>query len=126
MTDNRSWRPIYNAMCPQPGARDLFLVILINGKRVAIQQAADHTKWKFAAERLALEHHCQVKVLPMAGDEMMAFLGIAPAPPQPMQNLEPAFREQAVNNCMEALRTCAEPRDRELALELLQTLGALQ
>lgn len=126
MKDYRSWRPLYNAMCPEPGARDVFLVILINGKRVAIQPAADHAKWKFAAQQLAETHKCQVKVLPMAGDEMMAFLNIAPSPPQPIENLDPEFREAAVQNCIDVLRECADPRDRELALGLLHDLEVLQ
>jgi hypothetical protein len=125
MTDYRSWRPKYRAMCPDPGPQDLFLVILINGKRVAIHHATDHEKWKAAAVRLAHEHQCQVKVLPMAGDELMNFLGMVPASPQPMENLDPAFREQAVKNCMDVLRECSMQEDRELAIELLGHLKVL-
>ena len=126
MTDYRSWRPRFRAMCPEPGPQDLFLVILIDGRRATIQHAADHDRWKSAAERLAHEQRCQVKVLPMTGGELMNYLGIVPEPPQPIANLDPQFREQAVRNCMDVLRECGSQQDRELALELLTDLGALQ
>jgi len=125
MSDFRSWRPVYRAMCPEPGPRDLFLVILINGKRVAIHQADEHDRWQQAAERLAREQECHVKVLPMTGSELMNFLGIEPGPPQPMDALDPAFRAVAVQNCLDLLRETKEPRECEEAIDLLRKLGAL-
>ena len=62
----------------------------------------------------------------MSGNELMNFLGIMPEPAQPIGNLDPALREQAVKNCMDVLRECNEPRDREIALDLLGHLGVLQ
>jgi hypothetical protein len=126
MTDGRSWRPIYNAMCPEPGARDLFLVVLINGRRVAIQHATEYERWRDAAQKLAHEQQCQVKVLPMAGEELMGFLNIQPSAPQPLEAMDPAFREQAITNCMDVLRECGKQEDREQALSLLGHLGVLQ
>lgn len=126
MTDYRSWRAAHRAMCPEPGPRDLFLVILINGRRATIQHADEYDRWRKAAERLAAQEQCDVKVLPMSGGEMMNFLGIEPAPPQPIANLDPAFREQAVKNCMDVLRECASERDRADALDMLGHLGVLQ
>lgn len=126
MSNYSSWRPSFRAMCPEPGPLDLFLVVFINGQRVSIQHATDHARWKVAADRLAHEQRCQVKVLPMTGEEMMNFLGINSAPPQPIANLDPEFREQAVRNCMDVLRECGSQEDREQALELLSQLGALQ
>ena len=126
MSDYSSWRPHFRAMCPEPGPQDLFLVVFINGQRVGIQHASDHARWKYAAERLAQEHRCQVKVLPMTGDEMMNFLGIKPAAPQPIENLDIEFREQAVRNCMDVLRECGSQEDRKQALKLLGQLGTLQ
>ena len=126
MSDYSSWRPRFRAMCPEPGPRDLFLVILIEGKRAAIHPAADHAKWRWAAERLAETQQCQVKVLPMSAGELMNFLGIKPDAPQPIENLDTAFREQAVRNCMDVLRECGSQEDREQALELLSQLGALR
>lgn len=125
MNDYRSWRPRYRAICPDPGPEDLFLVILINGKRVGIQHATDHARLRWAAERLAESQQCQVKVLPMAGDEMMNFYGIKPGARQPIENMDPAFREQAVKNCMDVLRECGSQEDREQALKLLGHLGVL-
>jgi hypothetical protein len=126
MSDFRSWRAFTRAMCPEPGPRDLFLVILINGKRVGIQHAADYDKWRVAAERLAALEKCNVKVLPMGGSELMAFLGVEPEPSQPIANLDPVFRAQAVKNCMDVLREGGDERDRGDALDMLGHLGALQ
>jgi hypothetical protein len=126
MNDYRSWRPRYRAMCPEPGPEDLFVVILIDGRRAAIHHAADHAQWRVAAERLAESQQCQVKVLPMSGRELMNFLGIAPSPPQGIENMDEAFREQAVRNCKDVLRECGSSEDREQALTLLNHLGALQ
>ena len=126
MTDYRSWRAAHRAMCPEPGARDLFLVILINGKRAAIQHAEEYDRWRRAAEQLAAQEGVSVKVLPMSGNEMMNFLGIEPEPSQPIANLDPAFREQAVKNCMDVLRECGGAHDRDVALDLLGHLGVLQ
>jgi len=126
MTDYRSWRAPFRAMCPEPGPRDLFLVILINGKRVAIQQAAEYDKWRAAAEQLAAQEDCNVKVLPMSGSELMNFLGVEPEASQPIASLDAAFREQAVKNCMDVLRTGSGERDRADALDMLGHLGVLQ
>ena len=129
MSDYRSWRPTYNAMCPEPGARDLFLLVLVNGRRATIQHASDYARWRCAAERLAHEQRCQVKVLPMTGDELMNFLGIVPGPPQPIEKLkedDPEFYDRAVRNCIDVLRGDGSQDDREHALELLTKLGTLQ
>jgi hypothetical protein len=126
MSDFRSWRAFHRAMCPEPGPRDMFLVILINGKRVAIQHADEYDRWRTAAEQLAAQEKCNVKVLPMTGSEMMAFLGIEPEPDQPLANLDPAFRAQAVTNFMDVLRGCSGEQDRAEALDMLGHLGVLQ
>lgn len=126
MTDYRSWRPRFRAMCPDPGPADLFLVVFIDGRRITIQPAADHAHWRGVAERLAESQRCQVKVLPMSGEELLNFLGIAPAARQPIETLDPAFREQAVRNCMDVIRECGSQEDREQALSLLNQIGVLQ
>ena len=126
MNDYRSWRPRFRAMCPEPGLQDLFLLVLIDGRRVTIQHAANYAQWRVAAERLAESQQCQAKVLPMTGGELMNFLGIRRADPQPIEGLDSAFREQAVKNCMDVLRECGGQADREDALKLLGQLGALQ
>lgn len=125
MSSWQSWRPIYRAVCPEPGPRDLFLVVLVNGKRVSVQPVMDYERLSAALDTFAREQECQVKMLPMTGSELMAFCGIAPSDPQPMDALEPAFRAQAVQNCLDVLERGAEPRERAEALDLLQKLGAL-
>ena len=64
---------------------------------------------------------------PMSGGEMMTFLGIEPAPPQPIANLDPAFREQVMKNCMDVLRDSNSGAcDRGVALDLLNHLQVMQ
>jgi hypothetical protein len=126
MTNYASWQPIYRAMCPEPGPRDLFVVILINGKRVGLHPVEEYERWRAAAQKLACEHECQVKVLPMGGHELLAFSGVEPAAPQPVENMDPAFRAQAVKNCHAAIVECDDARLRQDALDLLRALGAMQ
>lgn len=76
-------------------------------------------------EAFATEQQCHVKLLPMTGGELMNFYGITPEAPKPMDTLEPAFRTQAVKNCMDVLRTAHEERECDEALDLLTKLGAL-
>lgn len=125
MSNFASWRPIYRAMCPEPGPRDLFLVVLVNGKRVSILPVTEYDKLRPVMEAFASEQQCHVKLLSMTGGELMNFYGITPEAPKPMDTLEPAFRAQAVKNCMDVLRTAHEERERDEALDLLTTLGAL-
>lgn len=125
MNDYRTWRPIYRAMCPEPRPRDLFLVVMMNGKRVSVLPVSDYCRVRPLAEAFAIEQQCQVKVLPMSGTELMNFYGIVPEAPKPMDTLDPAFRAQAVQNCMDAISECHEPRERGEALDLLKQLGAL-
>lgn len=96
-----------------PGPHDLFLLILINGVRVAIQPVDDHERLTQAAERLAHEQKCHVKVLPMTGNEMMNFLGIMlePGPLRPIESLDPEFRKQGIQNSVDLLRDSQEPRE---------------
>jgi len=125
MTSFQFWRPIYRAVCPEPGPRDLFLVVLMNGKRVSIQPVTAYEGLRAALETFAREQECQVKLLPMTGSELMNFYGITPSEPQPIDALEPAFRAQAVQNCLDLLRESREPREREEAMDLMQMLGVL-
>ena len=125
MSEYRSWRAAYQAMCPPPGPRDEFVVVLVNGKRVNFWPVTDYDKLRTLATRLVDEHQCQMKVLPMTGSELMNFLGLEPGAPQPMETLDPELRQQAIVNCMDSLRESAEPREREWALDLLQKLGVL-
>lgn len=122
MTNYASWRPIYRAMCPEPGPRDLFVVILIDGKRVGVRPVEEYKRWRTAAERLAREHECQVKVLPMGGHEVLAFYGIEPAAPQSIDKMDPAFRTEAIQNCMDAIIECDDARLRKDALDMLGVL----
>lgn len=126
MSKYQSWQQIYRAMCPEPGPRDLFIVVLIEGKRAAIHPATDHARWRGIAERFAESQRCQVKVLPMTGGELMNYLGIKPEPPRSIESMDPEFRQQAICNCMDLLRESGSEAIREQALELLGALGALQ
>ncbi len=53
---------------------------------------------------------------------MLAFCGIEPAAPQPIDKMDPAFRAQAIRNCMDAIRECDDARLRKDALDMLGVL----
>lgn len=125
MTSWQSWRPIYRAVCPEPGPRDLFLIVLMNGKRVSIQPVTEYERLRPVLETFAREQECQVKLLPMTSSELFAFCGILPSEPQPMDALEPAFRAQAVQNCLDLMRESREPSERTEAMDLMKKLGVL-
>jgi hypothetical protein len=61
----------------------------------------------------------------MTGNEMMNFLAITPEPQKPLDALDPEFRKQAIQNCMDVLREHSRADEREEALNLLRLLGAL-
>lgn len=129
MTNYASWQPIHRAMCPLPGPRDQFVVILINGKRMGFQLIGDFDqfdKLSTAAAKLAAEHKCQVKLLPMTGGELMNFLGIEPAASQPIDSMDPSFRQQAIRNCMSVISECDDARLRQDATDMLRALGVMQ
>jgi hypothetical protein len=129
MNDLRTWeeQQPHRAVCPPPGPLDDFLVVLINGKRVAFYGIDQHSHLRMVCMTLAMREKCQIKVLPVTGKELLALYGVEPAPPQPIANLDHAFREQAVRNCMDAIRECDDdPRLRQDALDMLSTLGVMQ
>lgn len=125
MVEHAAWRPAFRAMCPEPGPCDLFVVILLNGKHISFHPITEYQKWRIAAEQLVAEHQCQVKVLPMGADELMNYLRIPCAEPQPIEDMDPEFRAQAVQNCLDCLQDGVEPRYREQALNLLRVMGVL-
>jgi len=112
-------------MCPEPGPRDLFLVILVNGRHINFHAVTEYSKLRNALEQWATEYKCHIKMLPMGGDELMNYLNIAQCDPQPIENMDPEFRAQAVQNCLDSLRDSLEPDERDQALDLLRALGVL-
>ncbi|MGY6551814.1 MAG: hypothetical protein ACXIT4_07945 [Erythrobacter sp.] len=125
MTSFQSWRPIYRAICPEPGPRDVFLVVLVNGKRVSIQPVTDYERLRDALDTVAREKECHVKMLSMTGREFMNFSGITPREPRSIDDMDPAFHAQAVKNCTDLIEASVEPRERKEALDLLRKLGVL-
>lgn len=129
MTDLRTWeqQQPHRAVCPPPGPLDDFLVVLINGKRVAFYGIDQHSHLRMVCMSLAMREKCQIKVLPVTGKELLALYGVEPAPSQPIANMDAAFRTQAIQNCMDAIRECDDdPRLRQDALDMLGTLGVMQ
>jgi hypothetical protein len=127
MNDLRKWeeQQPHRAVCPEPGPLDSFLVVLINGRRVAFYGIEQHSHLRMVCMTLAMREKCQVKVLPVTGDELLALYGIQPAAPQPIANMDAAFREQAIKNCHAALVECDDARVRQDALDMLGALGGL-
>lgn len=129
MTDLRTWeqQQPHRAVCPEPGPLDDFLVVLINGKRVAFYGIEQHMHLRKVCVSLAMTQKCQIKVLPVTGEELLALYGVKPAEPKPIASMDPAFRQQAIQNCMDAIRECNDDaRLRKDALDMLGTLGVMQ
>lgn len=132
MSDYRSWRPIYQAMCPEPARDDVVLVILANGVRVDVRCISEWEYWWEHGHQLASEHEFHLKVLPMTASELMNFYGFTPEPGplRPMAELkerDPEFFEVAKQNFKAVLFSDrASPDERKDALNLLKQMGALQ
>lgn len=110
----------YRAVCPEPQPCDVFLVLLINGKRVAINPVSDYPEMRMAAERVALANRCHVKLLPLAGDEVLSFLGITPGQFAPD---DPAMRQLDIRSCVEVMLKFGSGDECE---DVLRRLGTMQ
>lgn len=109
--------PHYRAICPEPGPMDAFIVIFINGKRVGINHASDYPQISAAAERVAVEQRCHVKVIPITPEEVMPFLNIKPGDPSQM---EPGIRALDMKSCLDVLFECGSGDDNENVLRRLE------
>jgi hypothetical protein len=110
---------MYRAICVEPGIADMFVVVLINGRRVSLNDAVEFPQLRVAAERLAMECRCHVKVLPLAPDEVLNFLNLRECTPT---RTDPALRALDVKTCLETLYQCASADEVEDVLRRLETL----
>jgi len=114
-------------MCPEPGPSDQFIYILIDGVRFGFLPVVEFEKFKWAAQRLVDEYQVQVKVLPVSARELSNICEIEMGPPRSIEDMDADFRKQAIQNCMDMLASNENlhASQRETALSLLKTLGAL-
>lgn len=110
----------YRAVCPEPQPCDVFIVLLINGRRVAINPVADYPQMRLAAERVAMENRCHVKLIPLANDEVLNFLGITPGQFAPD---DPGMRQLDINACVEVMLKFGSGDECE---DVLRRLGTVQ
>ena len=113
----------HRAVCPEPGQLDRFLVVLVNGRRVGIFGVDQHSHLRMVCVQHAMQHQCQIKVLPVTGEELLNLFGFEPAEPQPM---DPAFRQHAIKACSDVLRDSQNADERAEAMAFLHQLGAVQ
>lgn len=126
MLEYASWRPIYRAMCPEPGPRDTLLLLFANGKRMGMYPVDHYNRLRALCEQWAKALEVQIKLLPVSGDEVFNFLGIQPGPFRPIDTMDPVERQQLVASCMGVMLEDPEPRIRHEAADLLRLLGAMQ
>lgn len=119
-----SWEPRHRATTISPGKLDLFAVTFVDGKRATIDPIADYEAALTKAEAFLREHRCQIKVLPMTGEEVRNLLGIRlPDHPEPM---DAAVRQLIIDTLMQVVRESSDRDARADAVGLLTEMGVLQ
>ncbi len=119
-----SWEPRHRVTTISPGKLDLFVATFIDGKRATIDPITEYEAALTKAEAFLREHRCQIKVLPMTGEEVRNFLGISlPDHPEPM---DADVRQQVIDTLMQVAREGSDPDARRDALELLTEMGVIR
>ena len=105
-----------------PGKLDLFVVTLIDGRRAHIDAVMDYDAAVARAEAFHRDHPCQMKVLPLTGEEARNLFGISlPDRPQPV---DAEMRQQFVATLTEIVRDSNDGDARREALDVLDEMGA--
>ena len=119
-----SWEPRFRVTTILPGKLDLFVVTFIDGVRATIDPITDYEAALAKARLFHGERRCQIKVLPMTGEEVRNLLGIKlPDHPEPV---DAAVRQMMVETLMQVARNSNDADARTDALNLLADLGVLQ
>lgn len=119
-----SWEPRYRVTTTAPGKLDLFAVTFINGRRATIDPITHYEGALAKARSFLGERRCQIKVLPMTGEEVRNLLGIRlPEHPEPV---DAAVRQMMVETLMQVARDSNDPDARADALALLADMGVIQ
>jgi hypothetical protein len=119
-----SWMPRHRVTTVQPGKLDVFVVTLVNGKVGLFEPITLYEAALGRAHAFIKEHPCQIKVLPMTGDEVRNFLGPTFDPtsfPRPGAGAE---RQEMIRNLLQIARETNDEDARHHAFDLLAGMGA--
>ena len=119
-----SWEPRHRVTTIAPGKLDLFVVTLIDGKRAAVSAIVDYEEALAKARAFHRDHPCQIKVLPMTGEEMRNLFNLCV--PDGRESISSEDREMVIGTLTQVAREGADPDARRDAFDLLTRLGALQ
>lgn len=116
------WERRHRVTTIRPGKLDLFVFTFIDGKRANIDAIMEYDAAMTRAEALFRHHPCQIKVLPLTGEEARNMLGVSlPDHPEP---IDPALREQMVATLTKIARDSSDMDAHRDALDLLAQIGA--
>lgn len=116
-----SWESRHRCTAVAPGKLDLFVLTLVEGRRVNIDPVTEYDAALRRARAFHRDHRCQVKMLPMTGAELRNYLGMSlPEHPQPV---DAADFQEMVNTLQQVARDSSDADARADALDLLAELG---
>lgn len=123
-----AWENPHRIVTAEPLQTDHVVVTLIDGRRASVQPAHQYERVRDAAQNVAKETGCRVKVLPMIITELMNFMGVdAAAFAASLTDEEEAgLRQATVTACKEALREANDAAVRKEAYDLLVRVGELR
>ena len=115
------WEPRFRCTTIAPGKLDLFVVTLVEGKLAALDTVMDYDAALERARGFHRDNPCQIKVLPMSGEELRNYLRIElPKKRRPMTEAE---REMVHGTLTGILRVSNDADTRADALDVLSGLG---
>ena len=118
-----SWEPRHRCTTIQPGKLDLFVLTLVNGTRIALDAITDYDAALARARAFHRGPKCQVKVLPLTGEEARNMGLLTPAAtPEP---LDPADEKLVRDTLMHVVCTGSDEDARRDAIDLLTTMGVV-
>ena len=116
-----AWGPRHRVTTVEPGKLDFFTVTLVEGRMAALDTVMDYEVALERAREFHRDNPCQIKVLPMAGEELRNYLGIElPKTKRPMTEDE---RGMVQDRLVGILRNSNDADARADALSLLSELG---
>lgn len=123
-----AWENPHRTVTAEPLQTDHVVVTLVDGRRASVQPAHHYERVRDAAQNVAKETGCRVKVLPMTIIELMNFMGVdAAAFAANLTEAEEAgLRRATVTACKEALREADDASVRKEAYDLLVGMGELR
>lgn len=116
-----AWEPRCRCTTVAPGKLDLFVVTLVEGRLAALDTVMDYEAALERARGFHRDNPCQIKVLPMTGEELRNYLGIElPKTRRPMTEAE---RKMVHDRMTNILRDSNDADARADALDLMSELG---